>query len=215
MPSSKQPKTVYVQGFYMKRQIQRMFEQRGFNNVTSPADAEFVVWTGGSDINPSMYKQKPIPGTIFDTHLDTQDSMLFLQSEHAYRIGICRGGQLLNVLNGGSMWQDADNHNDGDIHQAYDLITQEWIPLNSLHHQCMIVPRTHGEILAYTKVASYKENYLCCWTKDADQSNDPYEADIEAAWYPETRSLCFQPHPEFEDVGTRKYFFELLERYCA
>ncbi len=38
--------------------------------------------------------------------------------------------------------------------------------------------------------------------------------DIESCYYAETRSLCFQPHPEFAGVAEcTTYFFEVLERY--
>lgn len=217
----KQPKpnqygSVYVQGTFMNRPIMKMFIQHGgFTEAKSPSEADFVVWAGGADINPSMYKQKPIPGTYFDTKLDTEDTKVYLEAKDAFKIGICRGAQLLNVLNGGSMWQDVDGHNDGGTHQIYDVITGELINVNTLHHQAMILPSSHGELVAYTTISKEKDNYLAHWSKVTDGVVDPAEVDVEVAWFENTKSLCFQGHPEFSHGDTRKYFFELIDRYCC
>jgi hypothetical protein len=34
-----------------------------------------------------------------------------------------------------------------------------------------------------------------------------------AIFYPQTKSLCFQPHPEWGHKGTEDYFFKLLDEY--
>ncbi len=39
------------------------------------------------------------------------------------------------------------------------------------------------------------------------------ERDIEAVWYPKTKSLCVQFHPEFGHGPTTKYFFGLMDKF--
>ena len=42
-----------------------------------------------------------------------------------------------------------------------------------------------------------------------------HNSDIEIVWYPKTKSLCFQPHPEYclqDDTDCADLFFECLQR---
>ncbi len=85
-------------------------------NLVDPSRAEEVlenmdalILTGGADLSPFMYGENP----LFETNpapkrRDDMDTALY----HAARkkglpiIGICRGMQLINVLEGGTLWQD-------------------------------------------------------------------------------------------------------------
>jgi gamma-glutamyl-gamma-aminobutyrate hydrolase PuuD len=206
---------LHVQGRFMKRQIERMFlEKGGYHVAAGPSDADMIVWTGGEDVNPAMYKEKPIPGTCFDTGLDIEDMKVYNIAEltGAWKVGICRGAQLLCVANGGKLWQDVDKHN-GSMHDVKDCVTGEIIKINSLHHQQLRLPE-HGELVAYTRLSTNKDAYGDHWDEKT-QGNDLTEVDVEAAWFDKTNSLCFQPHPEFSDPTTRRYFFDLIERYCS
>jgi putative glutamine amidotransferase len=68
-----------------------------------------LVITGGTDINPARYGQRPDPST--DVPDDQRDEMEIQLIDAALRIGIpvlciCRGMQLLNVVHGGTLIQD-------------------------------------------------------------------------------------------------------------
>src|SRR3546814_14796091 len=69
-------------------------------------------------------------------------------------LGVCRGAQFLNVMPGGKLYQDVDNHV-GD-HPIYDPQNKRVIPnVSSIHHQMCIETRKGGmEILAASSAAS-------------------------------------------------------------
>jgi len=69
------------------------------------------VVTGGTDLNPALYGQRPHPAT--DGPDDERDKMEIQLLEAALRAGIpmlciCRGMQLLNVVHGGTLIQDLE-----------------------------------------------------------------------------------------------------------
>lgn len=75
--------------------------------VLSLVDA--VIFSGGEDVDPSRYGEDVLNSTVeVNAPRDTSDFLL--ASEALQRgmpvLGICRGSQLLNVLFGGSLYQD-------------------------------------------------------------------------------------------------------------
>lgn len=203
--------SVFVQGQFANSATRRIFKDRGFTVEDIPAKADIIVWTGGEDINPEMYDEKAIPGTYFNTRRDLQDIAVYNAAEADKKalIGICRGAQLLNVLNGGKMWQDVNNHG-STVHQVFDNITKEFYPVNSIHHQMMIPPKW-AEIVGWNALSTNKESYSRSWAK-MDGTGET-EIDPEVVWFPKTRALCFQGHPEFGHKPTTEYFFQLVDRY--
>jgi putative glutamine amidotransferase len=68
-----------------------------------------LVISGGTDINPALYGQRPDPAT--DAPDDARDQMEVQLLDAALRAGIpilciCRGMQMLNVVQGGTLIQD-------------------------------------------------------------------------------------------------------------
>jgi GMP synthase-like glutamine amidotransferase len=206
--------SVFVQGAFMNRAVMKMFIDRGgFTEAKSHKDADYIVWTGGEDINPVIYKERAIQGTYYSNMRDLEDIRVYNESRlDAVKVGICRGAQLLCALNGGKLWQDCDKHSHGGLHDIKDVVTGEVVKVNSLHHQQMILPPNRGLLLAYTRLSTMKESYERDWKEERD-GGDLKEVDIEACWFEETRSLCYQPHPEFSHKETRRYFFNLIDRY--
>jgi gamma-glutamyl-gamma-aminobutyrate hydrolase PuuD len=204
---------VYVQGAFMNKTTARLFEDRGYLiEKDDPTESDVVVWTGGEDIHPKIYNEEILPGTYPNPNRDIKDVSVFNQvCNNQMLIGICRGAQLLNVLNGGSMWQDINNHG-GVHHDVFDKITGERVTINSLHHQQMIINPNAGELIAYCQLATHKVKQHKRWV-DSGLPDDPGVIDPEVIWYPRTASLCFQAHPEFGHEDTTKYFFRLVDRY--
>ncbi len=125
-----------------------------------------------------------------------------------FRIGVCRGAQFANVMNGGSLWQDVDGHTKD--HSLVDNITGEVIKVSSTHHQ-MMIPSPAGEIVATADESTRKTGDGTSWRRVgmAGACDDP-----EVIYYPKARTLCFQPHPEYLNYeDTTDYFFNLIERY--
>lgn len=198
---------VFVQGDFANQQTKRIFYNHGYE-ITNDIDlADIVVWTGGADINPGLYGEKPSGAVGWSNSRDEADIKAIHKAKDQFKVGICRGAQLLNCIpNGGSLWQDVDEHV-GD-HSILDLITKKPYVVNSLHHQQMR-PTDKAEIIAVTKLARVKARQNHSWHVDNNE-DDP---DIEALWYPETKSLCVQWHPEFGGADSTSYFFNLMDRY--
>lgn len=191
--------------------------EEDYRVVNRPEDADILVWTGGEDINPYIYGEKPIAGTYFTNRDESDLSALNKGIERGqYLIGICRGAQLLNCTpNKGKLWQDCNNHGSG-IHRTFDCTTGKWIRLNSVHHQQMRLG-DGAELLAWAKESTYKksEHEEFTWSRPSPESTtyNEDEVDPEIVWYPKTRSFLIQSHPEFGHNETTHHFFRMLDTY--
>lgn len=191
--------------------IRDMFYNRGFSIVNSEVAANIVVYGGGADLNPELYgqrmgpKMKPI---MMDYVADARDLASFKRvNNKQMKIGICRGGQFLNIMNEGIMIQHVNNH--VNSHPIIDTLFGEdkTITVTSTHHQ-MMVPSDSAEVLAYS------EGVATEYWGDKGQIDKP-ALEPEVLWYERTRSLCFQPHPEMSSSrggpDTQDYFFDIIE----
>lgn len=77
--------------------------------LTISALCDGYLFTGGQDVSPELYheKKQPYCGELSPT-LDTLTKVVFEDAEFSDKaiLGICRGCQILNVLFGGSLYQD-------------------------------------------------------------------------------------------------------------
>lgn len=172
-----------------------MFERAGFTVVKDYESVDLVVFLGGTDVDPEIYGETRGPYTQApDKTRDAVEVALYKRFIGTSKVGICRGGQLLNVLNGGKMIQHLGKCTSGDVKAWMGTVP---IVLRVDHHQGIIPAETCEEI-------TYHEGY----PGDGTSYNIMY-----AGLYEDTKSLCFQPHPEWGHKGTEDYFFELIERY--
>ena len=95
-----------------------------------------------------MYREEEHPRTSYDVNRDKDCKFLFYWCEDVGipMVGICRGGQFLNVMSGGSMWQDVNNHTKPHRVINYDTFNTYPFMVSSTHHQ-MMDPSSEGEIL--------------------------------------------------------------------
>lgn len=174
-----------------------------FTLVNDIALARVVVFTGGADINPILYNEDPIKECGAINHKRDQlevDVWDKTEKPPFIKIGICRGAQFLNVMNGGSLWQHVNNHGRShplDLHETKSFRRKGIIAYKSVtstHHQ-MMRPSVHNaaEVIGNIRLSTLRK---------ADRSehmgniwNDP-----EIIFYPNTNSLCFQPHPEYDEL---------------
>ena len=81
------------------------------------AEIDALVMTGGEDIDPSYYGEEPNEklGTVNEPR-DTSDSLLLKAAleEDIPMICTCRGMQFLNVLSGGTLYQDIPSQHPSD-----------------------------------------------------------------------------------------------------
>jgi gamma-glutamyl-gamma-aminobutyrate hydrolase PuuD len=190
-------------------QYMKMFFDAGMKGARSVEDADIICFTGGEDVDPSYYKEKALTVTHYNTKRDEYEAGVYGEALALKKpmIGICRGGQFLNVMNGGGLWQDVNNHA-GRKHSIVDMRTGGIVEgMTSTHHQQMRAA-DDAEIIAVAELSTRKES--------ASEKIERAEAecdDMEVLWYPDSLTLCFQPHPEFEHGACRNYFLDLVDNY--
>lgn len=202
-------KTVLIVNSSME--YEQMFNELGFTIVhaLSP-NVDLVCFTGGEDVTPQMYGDKPHRLTHYNFLRDRYEEDIFLQTLALGipMVGICRGGQFLNVMSGGRMYQHVTSHTRS--HYITDVYSGDVVYVSSTHHQ-MMMPSSEAVLVASSTLGGDRE-----WYEGEVFKHDISDKDIEVVFYEKTRCLCFQPHPEFDSaefMGMRNYFESLLNRY--
>jgi len=126
-----------------------------------PAEAAGLLLTGGVDVDPHLYGERPDPRTErANKPRDSHERLLLQQAleRDLPVLAVCRGHQFLNVALGGSLVQ----HIEGDGHRADDAGESRWhtvspvdgggrlravygdrrgLRVNSRHHQAVTAER--------------------------------------------------------------------------
>lgn len=202
--------------------VRRMFANEQWECVTDLYDADIVCFVGGSDVSPNIYGQHVHRTTHTNQERDSHEIEIYnlALAMGIPMVGICRGGQLLNVMNGGDMYQDVDNHNLGH-HNAWIPHSTKPYLVSSVHHQ-MMIPNydvEHEVLLATNQAFSRKR--MSPLRDDmsfeiVQYAPKSHNTDVEALFYPDTRCLCFQPHPEYsgeKNITTKELFFEFIDTW--
>jgi len=163
--------------------------------------ADIILFTGGEDVDPNLYGERTHQTTYCNPKRDEIELQEYLESLNwpdTLRVGVCRGNQLLTILNGGKLVQDVSDHAMGRMHNVL-TIDQEIFQTTSMHHQMAYpynLPEKDYEILAYAypKRSKYYEGSGIHW-------KDEYE-EPEVIYFPETNSLGIQGHPEMMDLNS-------------
>lgn len=234
-PSSTRRKKVYLSPGGAFRSDVRMLwmnnpDYVGTNKVN---EADVVCWLGGPDLDPQLYGQSPLDGVHISPSMDKADleTWALVSDKDVLKVGICRGGQLLNVLCGGSMWQHVNNHS--IRHSIYDIHLRIPVSVTSLHHQMMIPADKGATVVAFTCMATEKRNLGTSWKltlpgKDVVLPSDLlssrsklsvkekfFRTDYEVLWYKDQRCFCYQPHPEIDQPEGVAYFWNTLDRLAS
>jgi len=149
----------------------------------------FIVFTGGSDVDPALYGETPHEQTVCNKERDTYEVALAKKATRAGvpLVGICRGAQLGTVVSGATLEQHTPGHTGGmsNRHTAYIDVGYSpyaYFDVSSDHHQIMQAwDRPDG--------SATPVNYTCL-ARAHDQSQ-------EIIWYKDTSWLCVQYHPEW------------------
>lgn len=196
----------------------RMFTERGWEVTTDIYEADLVQFTGGEDVTPSYYGSQKHRKTYNNEHRDANEKKVWLLAQELSLpcAGICRGGQFLNVMSGGSMYQDVDGHTGS--HPANVLGMHTPVMFSSTHHQMMRPPASFMHeylLLATAKQAKWREWCGTYGTNGIREYTTPgSNDDVECLYYPETNCLCFQPHPEFDGYkDCRDVYFFFINNY--
>jgi len=177
--------------------------------IENPAVYDLILFTGGEDITPGLYGDVSPKGMCFSNiHRDREEREIFkLAMKHDIRmIGICRGIQFLNVMDGGKMIHDVNNHT-GSWHDMV-IPSGEVIRVNSLHHQ-MVIPSKDAEIIGWSlkhRATKYYGN------KDLPIATP--EVEPEAVLFKNINAAGVQYHPEIMEKNSvgYKFFYELADR---
>lgn len=192
----------------------QLLADRGWKIVEDMEKANIVLFTGGADIDPSLYGHEEHPAT---SHYPKRDAIEVDDYERALKLGlpmagICRGAQLLNVMGGGKMYQHVNGHARGGTHRVVDLWTQEVWNTTSAHHQ-MMIPNNDALIIAVSdpSLCTVKERMEGSKVVNDADKNIP---DVEVIFIPKIKALCYQGHPEYSGSkrGT-ELFFDYIDSY--
>lgn len=192
----------------------RMFVELGYYCVTNKEEADLICFTGGEDVSPFLYNELPHPHTYAYAQRDEEEKVIYewAISNDIPCVGICRGGQFLNVMNGGKMFQHVSKHT-----WAHDItVMDEECPVNvfyasSTHHQ-MMRPGPASDVLGVAFQDGFKEHV----NEEGKVVRVEEDVDTEIVFYPNTKSLCFQPHPEHNDSyynDMRQVFAWMINKY--
>ena len=195
-------------------QTAEMLKDAGFTQfspVIKGDKPDLVVFLGGEDVDPALYHESCLSRTTINKKRDRFEITQFEEYKDRPKVGICRGGQFLNVMSGGEMWQDVDNHTTN--HGLVDLLTRDdhfydYMEVTSTHHQ-MMRPSEDGEVLAIAWEATRFHSGARTDNKTELPARPIF--DTEVVFYEKTNSLCFQPHPEYRDNDTRRLFFDYIK----
>lgn len=179
-------------------EYEKMYTDRGWFIVDQLEQADLIQFTGGADVSPELYGEKNTKSHC-NMARDKVDMLMYASAlrQEIPMAGICRGGQFLNVMNGGKMEQDISGHctsHDIEYENTKDKIIS--VPVSSTHHQHML---PHEELAFVIATSSGKK---------APKGMN------EVVYYKYTNSLCFQPHPEMR--GYKKcqdFYFMLLDTF--
>lgn len=194
-------------------------------DVTDPVTGPgaLIIW-GGGDIHPSLYSRANM-GTYSGETLSARDqaeAKLFAKAVDVGLVilGVCRGAQLGCALSGGILAQDVEGHH---MPHMVTTIDGRSFPSSSIHHQMMYPWNTEHELIAWTsypKSGTYQgitDEEMEKWQRDDYGYPDkslPIEPEI--VWFPKTKCLAIQGHPEMMAWGTQfnQFLKTLVKEKC-
>jgi hypothetical protein len=203
-----------------KEKVIKIFHAQGWSNysnwvperkiVRTIREADLVWFEGGDDVSPSFYGQKKHRTTQNNLQRDIVEQKMFNEARELgiKCIGSCRGSQFLTVMSGGVLIQHQENpyylHN---IH-TYD---GKEIEVTSTHHQAaypFLLPKEDYKILGWT-------NGISDFHKGGNDEELAPEKECEIVYYPKTKCLAIQSHPESLDADhpSIPYFQNLLDKF--
>ncbi len=170
---------------------------------------DLIIFTGGEDVTPSLYGEKNGKFTKTNIQRDIIEKETFDYFSSIPKLGICRGAQFLTVMNGGKLIQHVENHNNSS-HSI--KIKNKVINISSDHHQMMYpfdLNSTSYELIGHSDYF-LSSTYLNGQNNNIKLNSQFLEPEI--VYYPYSKSLCIQSHPEWE-IGSKDsdYLLELIE----
>ncbi len=209
-----------VKDGFEDRHVESMFIEAGYTIAKSIEDADLIQFVGGADVSPDLYGDKVHRTTHPNKVRDDDEMKVYFKALELGipMAGICRGGQFLNVMNGGRMYQDVNNHGIAGTHKAWLKDAMLPVDVTSTHHQMMIVNKNVEHDILLTAGVSTRKIEMNPMTESNSReiitiTSQGTICEVEAVYYPENQCLCFQPHPEYHGSHvneTREIYFKFL-----
>ena len=198
--------------------VRLSFEEKNEEDIK---ECDGFILTGGIDIEPSLYKGKPdyaLAPDSFQKERDLFEEKIYRYAkEHALPLlGICRGFQLVNVLEGGKLVQDLGKSNEQHKKETtdkeheiavvknsylFDWTHQAVGRVNSAHHQAITEQVLSPAFMA--NAFSFDEEKIIEGFEYRDKSNKPF-------------LLCVQWHPErMKDREQNPFSKKIKEHFIA
>jgi gamma-glutamyl-gamma-aminobutyrate hydrolase PuuD len=178
----------------------------------SSCDA-LLLW-GGTDIHPQFDGQNHHKDSGAPSFISERDKIEWHLMHEAITkdipiIGVCRGAQFACVFSGGSLYQHVHGHGSQHFITTYD--GQE-VMATSSHHQMMDIENVPSAVVLAATVSPFSSYY---YKQDTSPVPGPLK-DPEVVWFPETKALCIQPHPEWMDRNApfNTWLVEQVRKYC-
>lgn len=181
-------------------------------------DANIILFTGGEDVDPSLYGKKKHPLTYSNIKRDLYEKEIFNKiRKDQLVIGICRGSQFLCVMNGGLLVQNVSNHAIWETHSIYNEKENISYDITSTHHQMQYpynLDKSNYEVLytSYEHLSRYYEGDGI----DSELIWQNGEPEIVLYKNPDNpRCLAIQGHPEYmrKDAPVVKMLNSLINKY--
>jgi gamma-glutamyl-gamma-aminobutyrate hydrolase PuuD len=173
---------------------------------------QFLLLEGGVDVDSRRYgKKRHYLAQPPNVARDERELLAIAeyQDKGLPIIGICRGAQLICVANGGELWQHSDHHD-----ESHGLNFKHGFLKSAAagHHQIMrldTVPEEEYKVIAWCPF--YTPVY------DEDNGKHILEAAPEVVWFPKTKCLAIQPHPEWESSNSpfRVWIDAIVKQYTG
>jgi GMP synthase-like glutamine amidotransferase len=177
----------------------------GFEEVQNPEEADLIIFPGGADVSPSLYKEDPHPFTGFSDSTDKLHQSVF--KEYVGKVpmlGICRGSQFLSVMNGASLVQHM-KHPYWHLMATYD---GKILTVNSTHHQQIYLRNLNKQTY---KLLGFTPNKISPIHENGNSEDYHFAAtyrEPEVVYFGQTNCLCMQYHPELMDISQNREAIE-------
>lgn len=154
-------------------------------------EADLVVFTGGEDVDPSLYNEPCNKYTSSNIERDLYEQQIFKKAKerNLKMLGVCRGSQFLCVMAGGRLVQHQYNPGTHEM-----TLLNGTVRISSTHHQAAypfdLPPGTYN-VLGYTQGIS--PIHL---DGEGKELNPPKECEV--VHYRNVNALGIQGHPEFD-----------------
>lgn len=153
----------YVRSVYLAGGIPVLIpligDEQAIDMYINSVDA--IIFSGGEDVSPLSYGENPIKQVTYTSPArDEHEILLFKKAmqKNIPILGICRGIQIINVANGGTLYQDVNCQIDGSLghlpkdnpvdnlyhsvhiekdSKLFDIFGEENLNVNSFHHQAV------------------------------------------------------------------------------